>query len=448
VGGGSLLLPLEESDNSVEALLGAFQRIKNFKKSRMSDWYCNSSSLPHTTLPLDTTTPKKKELMLFFLPDDLLPLIFSFLSPETLCLLDCAILNHTYRPFFLSGLIRSFPKKNVIRTNTWCPQSMFDWYVCRRISVTEIFLIKTISSAEIYSMNSHSLENLVFIEVHLSNELLLAISQCWNLKLLSFSNCSFPPSFEITSIVKNLKHLESFRVNNMMTPLSRQVIESLSRSCPSLMTIDISFVQGMGDIELLCLIRGCPHLRTLSLSGVGITDNSVRMLMNHHPAIPLICIHSCAGVSWENLVSLLRGNTIPRIFNNEDQELQRLALVHLDCFIYSVSSNSPLGENPRILDLLSHNSLLGRLIEFVPTNARLGRWVSLILLELARYGYHRHVVDAGAIPVFVRSSHSSKTPDGHFLMLLEVLSSHPQYHPHLLSAGVLSMFRPSLLDVM
>jgi hypothetical protein len=387
--------------------------------------------------------------MLFSLPTDILPFLFSFLSPKELCCLDSAILNHTDRPLFLSALIQRF-------TNTdseffgfsFGGDSLvlkFRWYLCRNIPITNLSLHYIDACPEgMISLNSKSLKEITFFEATLDEEDVLALAQCSNLKKFELYRCSLPPNFHVASILQNLTTLEDLDLENVS--FSRPTAEIISQHCRSLKFLQFSNLDGVGDDELRVLVEGCPSLCSLSLSYLdNITEESVSMLRNHRPRIPSIGIRYCERVRLESVMSLLREIAIPTIFHNDDdEELQISALKNLSFSIGYTSTEDSLS----IENFLTQETLLQRLGSLLASRIRIWSDVFPFFRSVAENGYHSVMVDAAVIPTLIDFfnlfdiSGRSK-----LFQLLELLTSKTNCHCHLLSSGILSIFRPHLLNV-
>jgi hypothetical protein len=251
---------------------------------------------------------------LLTLPFDILPFLFSFLSPKELCCLDSAILNYTDRPLFLSALIQRFTNTESKFIGDSSDDLMARWYLCRRIPITTLSLSENCPIGLI-SMNSNFLKD-VSLEVSLSNDDLLALENSSHLKKLSLCECSFPINFHLSNILRNLKELENLKLS--CVSFSRTEVETLTRSCPLLKNFQISDVKGFGDDELRILAEGFPFLRSLNLNYLDdITDSSVRILANQPPRIASIGVVDCGGVSFASISTLLQKFTIPAICNKK-----------------------------------------------------------------------------------------------------------------------------------
>jgi hypothetical protein len=378
---------------------------------------------------------------LISLPTDLLPFIFSFLSPTALCCLDSAILNHTDRPIFLSALIQRFKKKSSLDVMSYrSMESEANWYVCRRIPITDLHVFEVPCPKGMISINSNSLKKIGFHQATLNVEDVCALGQCSNLKNLEFYDCSFPQEFSISSILKQLTRLEKLDLDRVtFSELTTKIICQHSRSLKSL---TLSNVSGVGDEELRLLVEGCSSLRSLKLSWLDISEESVRMLMDHRSQIASIGIRYCQGITLESVLSLLREITIPTIFNSdENEELQTSALNGL-------SDSIPLIVfDESVENFLRSESLLERLVaQFPPAN---GVWLALIsFIKSLQREYHRLVVDSGFLSVLIRQFHSFDRIRVYFsLFLFRSLIKKVEYRRHLVSSGFLSILRLSPLQV-
>jgi hypothetical protein len=395
---------------------------------------------------------------LFSLPTDLLPLIFSFLSPKELCCLDSAILNHTDRPLFVSALIQRFTKESIFHfrkcykllTITSIISNIQDkereepsmdsyasWYRCRRIPVTTLTLFNTSCPPEMISMNINYLTNIKFVNICLGNEDVVALGRCLNLKTLSL--CDVSTDDGESSIFQNLSSsLEYLKLSDFI--LFRAEVEAISRSFPSLKSLELSSMEGVGDEELCILVEGFPNLRTLRLSYlIDITDDSVRMLRSHRPRIPLIAIRDCDEVSVASTLSLFREFTISTILSNDgDEDFQLSALENIKFSILDRCMDDGI---PEINDLLSQNSLLERLVDLFIAR-RLRSIILELLSELVCHGPDQ-LVDAGVVPVLIRHFDSfDQRQISNAVLILYVVSKKTSYHELLLSSGVLSVLRP------
>jgi hypothetical protein len=391
---------------------------------------------------------------LFSLPTDLLPLIFSFLSPKELCCLDSSILNHTDRPIFLSALIQRFTKKSIFHFHKSIDEyftsisiihekepsidSYASWYRCRRIPVTTLTLFNTSCPPEMISMNINYLTNIKFVNICLGNEDVVALGRCLNLKNLFLLHVFSLVDGE-RSIFQNLSpSLEDLGLCNFS--LSRVDFEAIPRSFPSLKSLELSSMEGVGDEELRILVEHFPFLRSLRLCYLDITEESVKMLRNHRPRISSIGLRSCGTVSDESVLSILREFTIPTLLNSRDEDLQLSALENINHSLINTYRSYP-----EINDHFFHSSLLARLADLL-TVCRLRFLILNLLTRLTFHDSHDRVADAGIVPVLIR--HFVLFDERQREIALEVLhglSSDHSCQRHLLSSGVLSIFHPRLI---
>jgi hypothetical protein len=369
------------------------------------------------------------------LPTDLLPFIFSFLSSKELCCLDSAILNHANRPVFLSALIQRFTKESLFNGEDNASFELVTrWYLCRRIPITDLTLDNVPYPK---GLNFIYLKSILLYDINLHDEDLLVISQCSNLKKLDIYGCSFPPHFDISSLLEGLSSLEQLELDYV--PFSTLTVEIICRHCQSLKSLELSSLDSVGDDELRLLLEGCPSLHSLRLLSLPISQESVIMLRNCQ--ILSIGIRYCEGVSLESVLSLLKEVTIPTIFNSDaTQELQISALGALHFSI----PYTPQSEIPQISEFLTNESLLKRLVELLAHKNRFRNTLIDFLNHIARSGYHRLVVAAGVVPVLVRHFESFRENEEELrfaFLLLQLLSFKSIYQQHLLTSGVLSIFR-------
>jgi hypothetical protein len=383
----------------------------------------------------DVTIPSRSLITspLFTLPADLLPLIFSFLSPKDLCRLDSAVLNHTDRSIFLPALSQRFYNVSDL-SGDGRTKLMIDWYLCRRIPVTTLDL-RSVGASKVItliSINSKTLKEITLYAISLilqdAPALVLALGDCSTLKKVTINQCAISSGLDLSSILPKVTG-----------------IETLPLIFPSLKFLNLSYLFDLGDVQLRRLVESSPSLRSLRLSNlVSITNESVRMLMSHLPRIPSIGIRSCSGVSWESALPLLREITIPTIFNSDgDEELQMDALDNLTYSIKGLSSTTP-----HLIDFLSSELVVKRLLDLMCLKSGQFR-CEIVSFILVIYQVHAQlVVDAGTIPVLIRLFPSFTVLERfHSMNILESLSDHIDYRPHILSSGVLSIFRTELLQV-
>jgi hypothetical protein len=395
------------------------------------------------------TSKTKQERFLFTLPSDLLQFLFYFLAPEDLCRLDSAILNHAQRPLFLSALVGRFRKLSSFLEYR-SEESLTNksrWYLCREIPVETLCIHKLGCPTELISMNSNSLKEIVLFTSFLSNEDFLALGRCSGLSTfyLSGSSFFFSPQFDMGLLLPNLINL---RVLDLIdVPWSRSALEVLTRSCRSLASLQLSSVDDVGDEEFRCLIESFPALCTLRLSKVDITEGSVQMLSRCEThSRTLVGIRDCNGVTLATVLSLLTEVTIPHLFRNDNEKLQ------IDTMLILTFSTTifPLeAQRTPILRFFSRNSLLERLVELLAIQNGVRLSVISYLWMIAEYRFTREVIKSGAIPALISNFPSFNNSEKDItLLLLEYFSiGNSDHHPYLLSSGILSVFRPHLLQV-
>jgi hypothetical protein len=377
--------------------------------------------------------------LLFSIPTEILEFVFSFLVPIELCVLDSAILNHKTRPHFLTALQRRFHKKSLFDTDDLDSlDSQALWYLSRRIPITDLVL-RGIFPEGIVSTNSYSLIEFTVIETDLSQECLAALQQCVNISKVHLENCN--TKFEIGFFLRNLAHLRELHLHQFT--LSKTAIDILSTSCRYLKCLTLLYVDGVGDAELRSLLQGCPALCSLKFCSLEITNESVQMLVNYQPQIPSIGICDCDRVNLENVLTLLEEITIPTIFSNKNEMLRRSALQAL------VFSLPYLYSEPhrQVIRLLSHKSLLKRLVELVSLNNSVRDDVFSLFTAMLDRGYLHPVVDSGIIPAIIRHFDSfHEIEQMRVVSILATISAEVQYRHIVLSSGVLSIFRSRLIQ--
>jgi hypothetical protein len=382
------------------------------------------------------------------LPTDLLTLIFFYLSPKELCVLDSSILNHTYRPLFLSSLVQRFRKESdFIRSKygKFSLQSETRWYICRGIPITTLSLFDVSCPERMIAMNSNSLKDITFWKATMVDDDTLALGQCSNLKRITFHGCSLPPNSDLTSILQHLTRLEELKLHQV--PFSRSTASIISQHCRLLKDLQLSSLNDLGDHELRVLVEGCPSLRSLRLVQLrSITEESVKMLKNRHPQISSIGIRSCQRVRFESVLSLLREITIPTIFLNEDENLQISAVDNFSSCLPSFASTEG---GDLIQDLLTHEFLLERMVGLLASRNRVRPRVIDLFRQLVRNGNHDLVVNAGVVPALIHHFEPINEDEVFSsLLLLQTLSSKTNHQHCLLTSGVLSIFRPHRLQLL
>jgi hypothetical protein len=291
------------------------------------------------------------------------------------------------------------------------------------------------------SMNINYLKEISFTKTTLEKRVVCDLVQCPNLKKLQFSQCSFPTDFDLALILQNLPHLLELALDGI--PFSRQIAEIITRHCRLLKYLQLSSLIGIGDDELSILVEGCSSLRSLRLEYLlNITEESVKMLRNHRPLIPSIGFSTCQGVRLESVLPLLQECTLPAILDRGDEELQLYALEDLTQAI-------PLIEHPQISSLLSHESFLEGLVPLLALKNEV-RWTLIFFFwHLTQSGYHHLVVDAGVASALIQHCNSFDEQEIELLLpLFDVLSAYPDYQNHLLTSGILSIFRLHRLQLL
>jgi hypothetical protein len=381
----------------------------------------------------------ERNTTLFTLPSDLLPFIFSFLRPKELCCLDSAILNHTDRTLFLSALLQRFTKKSLFHGTADSYYTEINWYLCRRIPITSLTL-NEIRPSGLIAMNSTSIQEINLEKVILTEEDALGLVHCSNVTHLNFDDILIPTNFDISSIFQNLTNLEHLALSD--APVSSRTAHMISQNCQSLKNLQILNVAGVGDEELRILVEGCHALRSLRLAFLNLTDNSMRMLMSHRPGIQSFGIFECQGVSVQSVLSLLREINVPTIFNSAGEEFSLDALMNLT---FSIPD---LGRDSDNLYLQFLQSLINPFVELLSRRQLTQYALIYYFSHLAYCGYHRLLVEGGVVPIMVRHFSSYDRGEIEFCTsLFQILSSKPSCQQHLLTSGVLSIFRRCLLQL-
>jgi hypothetical protein len=374
---------------------------------------------------------------LFSLPNDLLVFLFLYLREKELCCLDSAILNHPERTLFLSVLRQRFREGSCmisILVKSW--ESKCRWFLRRNIPISFLLCCKTdCLEEEMISMNSSTLTTINLNGCSITHKNALALGHCSKLKSLNLKHCSLPLGFDIASIFATLTTLEDFKLDQ--GSFNGIAVENLSRYCSSLKFLSLSTVVGFGDDDLRCLVDGCHSLCSLTLSHVSITDESVRIILEHHRRIPTVGINFCDGVNLERISRLLRETTVPQLFGS-NVKIQLAAIAN---FSFSIPFHHP-DSTVQTIELISDDSLLVRMVEHLSSNAQLRPKVMDFIWHFCRCGGFLIIVNFGIPSILFQHLNSFDECElmGVFV-ILQFLLDHVNYHEYILSSGFLSIFR-------
>jgi hypothetical protein len=262
------------------------------------------------------------------LPIDVLRFIFRFLSSKEIATLDNAMTNRNDREVFLLALSGSRNIVTLTSANTAKSESEVRWCLSRGI----IFRFLKIEHdhppylSQLILRNAQIIANVELCLRQVSSQLTAAICQCSNLKSLLFMRC------QIVDSEMNLCFRELTKLNDIgfysAPRLTAASIRSLVQHCPGLKRLTFSDVPCVSDNELREILEGLPHLRSLSLTNVNITDRSITLIAQTNAInenYEIVQWDDCPRVTWDGKLSYLRQLHLSQLFSN-NQKIQLLGL--------------------------------------------------------------------------------------------------------------------------
>jgi hypothetical protein len=258
------------------------------------------------------------------LPIDVLRFIFRFLRSKEIVTLDNAMTNRNDREFFLLAL--SGTSQMIFFSSTKEKfESQVRWCLSRGI----IFRFLNIEHdhppylSQLILRNAQRIRYVKLFGVpKLSSQLTGAICQCSNLHELQFMGCHIPdPEMNLCFRELTKLHRLSFYSAPRLTAAS---IRSLVQHCPRLEWLTFSNVLCVSDNELREILEGLPHLRSLFLTNVNITDRSMTLIAQTNAInenYEIVQWDNCPRVTWDGKLSYLRQLHLPQLFSH-NQMLQ------------------------------------------------------------------------------------------------------------------------------
>lgn len=355
-------------------------------------------------LPLGLRPASPCPCPLLSLPSDILLILLAYLFPKDRCLLDSAILNHSYRPIFLQSLFDFYDSpsytQSLLLIKQGCP-SQIAWHRFRKLSIKRI---RIWSSDETWSDHlrtfQSTLTHISLLSQHLIYSELDILRECPHLQVLEFCQCRLPASYTFTEHIRQFSQVPSIRIEtyfNYSTDFqyvrTSTVVTGLS--FPSIFCLYLTRLNVV-DVELRSIFLACSSLQSLHLIDVAIEDETLLLLPTICPSLRTVHIRQCERVSFEAMLSILRHYTIPNLMNLDPPKLE----VEIDSFREGLSliiqTHSP--------DVVISRDLMKRLLSLLKPHcsSALIRSISSLfyLISMSYFGFF--ILEFSVLPLFFK----------------------------------------------
>jgi hypothetical protein len=259
------------------------------------------------------------------LPIDVLRFIFRFLSSKEIATLDNAMTNRNDREVFLLALSGT-ESRIIFSSNKEKSESEVLWCLSRGVVFHNLWIDHDHPPylSQLILRNAQRITHLHLISLdQMSSQLTAAICKCTNLKSFLLMGC------QIVDSEMNLCFRHWTKPNDIglysAPSLTAASIQSLVQYCPGLKSLTLDGVPCVSDNELREILEGLPHLRSLSLTDVNITDRSMTLIAQTNAIKEIVQWDHCPRVTWDGKLSYLRQLHLSQLFSN-NQKLQLLGL--------------------------------------------------------------------------------------------------------------------------
>jgi hypothetical protein len=257
------------------------------------------------------------------LPIDVLRFIFRFLSSKEIATLDNAMTNRNDREVFLLALSGT-ESRMIFSSNKEKSESEVRWCLSRGVVFHNLWIHHDHPPylSQLILRNAQRITDLDLCLDQMSSQLTSAICQCSNLKSLLFMGCQIVDS-EMNICFRELTKLNDIAIYSAPR-LTAASIRSLVQHCQGLERLTFNDVPCVSDNELREILEGLPHLRSLFLTNVNITDRSMTLIAQTNAIdenYEIVQWDNCPRVTWDGKLSYLRQLHLSQLFSH-NQKLQ------------------------------------------------------------------------------------------------------------------------------
>lgn len=168
------------------------------------------------------------------------------------------------------------------------------------------------------------LEFLKLIKLRISNDTLLTIPQCQNIRLLSINGCSGFDQNHLLRLIMSLRNLTAFLAIDC-AELGDLALDQISRK--NFTRLDLKNCRSITDRGVISLSR-CTTLTTLNLRGSKITDRALGAL-RALPKLQTLDISECTLLTYEGIGHLLAIKALTQVTLTQSWGISDSALENL-----------------------------------------------------------------------------------------------------------------------
>lgn len=214
------------------------------------------------------------------LPKELLIRIFSYLDIITLC--RCAQVSNYWNLLALDG-------------SNWQHIDLFDFQTDVNSNVVE-----NISKRCNEFLKTVRLENCKFVKDESIKQLCL---NCKNIESLNLKQCTRLTDESYAQIGTHLSKLVNLSLESCQ--ISDEGLMAISKGCPKLEFIDISWCTNLTSNSIKTLAESCSELKYfLSRGLVGMNDSVLKKLTKNCTNLKHLCLNSCSNLTDEGIISI------------------------------------------------------------------------------------------------------------------------------------------------
>jgi hypothetical protein len=245
------------------------------------------------------------DILGYFMPDAILPLIFSeLLSLQDICRFDRALCNKKKRLLFLD-CIRSESCIWLGDKDRDFNSNMISWLNSRSIKIRRLKCnrISNTIAVKVGHIGS-SLHWLSIKDRNMTDENLgKIIDGCPNLQSVELYECRNITDDSIIRLIEMCPHLNSLDLTCCYKTTDLSVV-SLAEQCPDLYSLNLDRCNNVTDSSITELAEKCSNLNTLNLSRLYVTDISITRLAENCPHLHCLDVSNCYNITDSSMLIL------------------------------------------------------------------------------------------------------------------------------------------------
>lgn len=284
-----------------------------------------------------------------FLPLDILRHLLQFLTIKDLYVFQKSLQKSLYSNTLQTALFGLAFYDGDISNH----ENNINWIINSGLIFPSLELKPNNKTFQVIQNSSHILESLTFSDSSgMRNNFLTFLIQCPKLTEISFSDCYNLSSTGLENFFSSQLNLTSIQLANVCA--FRLSIASL----PTLLNLDLSGNQWVGNEIITMVARGAPQLKKLDISSTGVTDQGIQEVIAQCLELQELKINNLRRISSDVHLTIYRKLTRPHLFSNDP----KLNLSAAESFSTINSRGITIGEEDGFSEAIS------RFVEFLSSD--------------------------------------------------------------------------------